>query len=118
MTIHVKPGDRLETDDVLAVATPPHVDASNDPGVMESWKRLAAGLAKQHVWTQYRNPPFDIEFGRIDMLITGDPLEVEAFQPGDNCERCREGNELAIEYLKQHPETSVTLVNIHTTEVW
>jgi len=106
-----------EFDDVLTCATPDAVDES-DPESMEAWRRQAVGLAKQYVWRQYRVPPYELLFGRADVLVTGDPAEVERFHPGDGCATCQEGTEVAVAYLREHPETSITQVNIAVTEVW
>jgi len=114
----VKPGDRRTFDDVLTCSTPEAVDETN-PQVVELWKRRAIGIAKQYSWNQYQErPPLDLEFGRVDVLITGDPAQVEAFQPGDGCATCIEGNEIAVKYLQENPEASVTLVNLEVTECW
>ena len=106
-----------EFDDVLTCVTPNTVDES-DPASLETWKRQAIGIAKQYVWKQYRNPPYELLFGRADVLVTGDPEAAAAFQPGDACEECRKGTEIAVEYLKSNPEASVTQVNIAVTEIW
>jgi hypothetical protein len=115
-----EPGERENFrtfDDVLTCSTPDTVDES-DPASLEAWKRQAVGICKQYVWKQYRVPPYELLFGRADVLVTGDPVEAAAFQPGDACETCREGTEVAVAYLKEHPEASVTQVNLAVTEVW
>lgn len=115
-------GMRRETDDVLCLSTPDLVDP-NDAERVDQWKRIATGLAKKYVWEQHSTPPFDIEFGEVEILITGDVAELEKFQPGDGCEKCREGTSIAVQHLTAMKErgkgdATVTMVNIHCTEVW
>jgi hypothetical protein len=113
----VRSGERRRFDDVLTVSTPDAVDES-DPASLDAWKRRAIGLTKQYVWRQYRVPPYELLFGKAEVLVTGDPAKAEAFRPGDGCETCREGTRIAVEYLKGHPEASVTQVNLAVTEIW
>jgi len=114
----VRPGDRRTFDDVLTCSTPEVIDPQH-PAQMEMWRRRAIGIAKQYSWNQYaERPPLDLEFGRVDVLITSDPAAVDRFQPGDGCATCIEGNKVAKQYLEENPEASVTLVNLQVTECW
>lgn len=112
----VRPGDRRAFHDVLSCSTPEGV--LDEEALYLVWERRITGITKQFCWAQYDNPPYDLEFGAVEVLVTDDPDKVASFGAGDNCKSCREGTQRALEYLEQHPEVPITMVNIEVTEVW
>lgn len=81
---------------------------------------LLAGLARSYVLRQYEGQLdlHAIKMQTVEWLVTDDPAEVVAFQPGDGCAACTAGNDQTIAYLKEHTGALVALANLKYIEVW
>lgn len=112
--------DRHESDDVLCVGTPPELDLTNEKDY-DGWVRYVTGVARQYVWASFgRRMPFDVLWGKIDVKVTSDPDEIDAFYIDHllTCNRCTEGVALAKAFVAQKENLSATMVRIFYTEVW
>lgn len=74
-------------------------------------------VGEQYV-RQNRTVMVGLVFTDLDWLITGDPNEVEKFQPAHDCAKCLSGNDQARAYLREHPDRKLALCNITYTEIW
>lgn len=77
-------------------------------------------LAFQSITRQYagRNGLKALAMGSHDWLVTRDPVQAEAFQPGDGCPACIAGTDQALAFLRDHPDRLIALGNLNYVEVW
>lgn len=107
--------------DVIAVGVPPFITQAvlSIPDVRAAVMEKLTMAAWESVWAQWPDrKPLRLEDSHIDWLITGDPDEVDRFQPAHDCEECRRGNVKAREALRDRPGTMVALGNIRYVPVW
>lgn len=106
-------------DDVMAVGVPADVDVHDN----EQLAKLLIGFHKammSMLWTQFptEKRPAAIILDEPEWLITGDPDEVERFQPAHDCVTCRAGQDQALAFLSEYPERAIALANLHYNVVW
>lgn len=111
--------------DVLALKVPPQwrADAEQFAAGGQLSKRLADelnALATSSITAQYkgRRGLKALAMGAHEWLITGDPDELDRFQPGDGCPACIAGSDQAKAALREDPDALIALGNLHYVEMW
>lgn len=105
----------VHIDDVFAALVPEGADYTTD----EVKDRLSV-MVHDQVWHQWprEERPVEVQFEKIDWLVTQDPADVERFQPAHDCEACRQGNARIRTFLIENPGRWVVLGNMHYVEIW
>lgn len=105
-------------DDYFIALIPAGIDI-NDVATYAELKEQMMRQADAYAMAQYgRRKPKLLLFQPTEWLVTGDPDEVERFQPDHDCDECRAGNRAARDFLLANPGRFVACGNLHYTEVW
>lgn len=111
---------RRETvQDVMCLAVPDYVDPSNEVSRAFFVPTLDI-LTRKLTTRQYEHHPVppELEFEKVDWLITKDPADVEKFQPAHDCAACRAGNDQSLAFLRENPGRYIAMGNLTYTEIW
>ena len=103
--------------DVIILAVPPDKMDTPEDKLGDEMNTLAMIT----VWAQFAGRarmPININLKKIDWTITGDPDEVERFQPAHECRSCQQANRLAAQALRDDSSLMLALGNIFYDEVW